>query len=185
MDLPVAQNVRDHLYDPLSNLWIGYVTDGDDPSTTMFDPASQAKMAGARKAFPDQHVTLESWSTDFNTLIVFTSGGDDSGTDWLVDLKAGKAKPLGADYPAVKAANVGPSRMFDWKAADGLPLRGVLTSATGRRSEGPTGCGDAARWSRSPRLHGLRLVGSGIRRARLCSLSAQLPGIKRLWPGVS
>ena len=134
-DMPQPTQVAEALFDPVSHLWVGYVQDGDDPKTTMFDPAQQAKALGARKAFPDQIVGLESWSADFNTLIAATSGGDDSGTHWLVNIAAGKAKPLGAAYPTVRAANVGPTRMVDWKAADGLALRGVLTLPPGQAAE--------------------------------------------------
>jgi dipeptidyl aminopeptidase/acylaminoacyl peptidase len=134
-DLPEPQAVAEPLFDPVSGLWIGYVQDGDDVRTTMFDPAQKAKANGARKAFPDQRVNLESWSADFNTLIVFTSGGDDSGTHWLVNIPAGKAKPLGAAHPAIRAVKVGPTRMVAWKAADGLAMRGVLTLPPGRPAE--------------------------------------------------
>jgi dipeptidyl aminopeptidase/acylaminoacyl peptidase len=101
----------------------------------MFDPAVAGKFRGARKAFPDQTVRFDSWSADFNSMIVFTSGGDDSGTYWLVNIATGKADPLGAAYPAVTSDDVGPIRMVDWKAADGLELHGVLSLPPGREAK--------------------------------------------------
>jgi len=66
---------------------------------------------------------------------VFTNGGDDSGTYWLVDIAKHSAVPLGYQYPTINAEDVGPVRMVDWKAADGLALRGVLTLPPGRAAK--------------------------------------------------
>jgi dipeptidyl aminopeptidase/acylaminoacyl peptidase len=111
--------------DPATHLWIG--------ETVFFTPALEARWRGARKAFPNNIVHLKSWSTDFNHLVVFTEGGDDSGTYWLVDIAKRSAEPIGAPYPTVKNADVGPVQMVDYRASDGLALRGVLTLPPGRQ----------------------------------------------------
>jgi dipeptidyl aminopeptidase/acylaminoacyl peptidase len=118
--------------DPFTFLWIGSETDGDEPSSTFFSPLMQARWAGTRKAFPGHRVHLTSWSQDFNRMIVFTDGGDDSGTYWIVDIDKHSANVLGQAYPTVTEKDVGPVRMIDYKAADGLDLRGVLTLPPGR-----------------------------------------------------
>jgi len=97
----------------------------------LFAPAQQARVVGARKAFPKNIVRLVSASADFNRMIVLTQGGDDSGTFWLVDIAKKSADPIGEEYPLVKAADVGPVRMVAWHAADGLELHGVLTLPPG------------------------------------------------------
>ncbi len=132
IDAPEGDAIGDTLYDVGTGLWIGVTDKGDQPEPRMFDPSVAAKFRGARKAFPDQTVRFDSWSDDFNSMIVFTSGGDDSGTYWLVNIATGKADPLGSAYPAVTSDNVGPIRMVDWKAADGLQLHGVLSLPPGR-----------------------------------------------------
>jgi dipeptidyl aminopeptidase/acylaminoacyl peptidase len=48
-----------------------------------------------------------------------------------VDIAAHSAKPFGFPYPSLASSDVGPIRMFDWKAADGLALRGVLSLPPG------------------------------------------------------
>jgi dipeptidyl aminopeptidase/acylaminoacyl peptidase len=118
--------------DRRSRLWIGTTAEGDEPVPTMFSPLFDARVQGARKAFPGYRVRLMSWSADFNRMIVFTDGGDDSGTYWIVDIAKKSANILGGVYPSVGPTDVGPVRMIDYKAADGLALRGVLTLPPGR-----------------------------------------------------
>ncbi len=120
------------LEDPHSRLRIGTLTDGDEPSVTFFSPLFDARVRGARKAFPGRRVRLTSWSDDFNRMIVFTDGGDDPGTYWFVDIGKGSADPFGRVYPTVASKDVGSVQMIDYKAADGLALRGVLTLPPGR-----------------------------------------------------
>jgi len=117
--------------DPATHLWIGQILQNDEQGMSFFAPALQARWQGARKAFPNNIVHLKSWSTDFNRLIVFTDGGDDSGTYWLVDIQKHSADPIGTPYPTVKSADVGPVQMVDYRASDGLALRGVLTLPPG------------------------------------------------------
>jgi len=118
--------------DPATHLWIGETLRNDEKETTFFAPALQARWKGARKAFPNNIAHLESWSTDFNKLIVFTEGGDDSGTYWFVDIQKHSADPIGSPYPSVKSKDVGPVGMVEYRAADGLALHGVLTLPPGR-----------------------------------------------------
>jgi dipeptidyl aminopeptidase/acylaminoacyl peptidase len=122
-------------HDPRTGLWDGYSSFDDVPVLKMFDPAIDAKIRGTRKAFPDQSVRFVSWADDFNRIVVFTSGGDDAGTYWMVDIAKGGADPIGFEYPQVKPEDVGPIRMVDWKAADGLQLHGVLSLPPGRAAK--------------------------------------------------
>jgi dipeptidyl aminopeptidase/acylaminoacyl peptidase len=124
--------MEEPLFDPTSHLWIGEVMRDEDRSMQFFLPALQARWVGTRKAFPNYLVHLKSWSSDFNRLIVYTDGGDDSGTYWLVDIAKHSADPIGSAYPDVKAADVGPVSMVSWRAADGLELHGVLTLPPGK-----------------------------------------------------
>jgi len=118
--------------DPVSGLWIGVIAKGDMPTPHFFDPKVEARVQAALKAFPGLSVRLQSFTPDLARMIVETSGGGDSGTYWLVDVATGKATPIGAIYPDVKAKDVGPIEMAAWTAADGRPLRGVLSLPAGR-----------------------------------------------------
>jgi acetyl esterase/lipase len=143
-EVPLAGGPAKEVIDPRSNagpivdsttrLWIGSQAQGDEPLDTLFSPLSEARLKGARNAFPGYRVALKSASDDFGKMIVYTDGGDDSGTYWIVDIATGSAKVVGGAYPSVAEKDVGPVRMVDWKAADGLVLRGVLTLPPGREA---------------------------------------------------
>jgi dipeptidyl aminopeptidase/acylaminoacyl peptidase len=130
-----ALSLDEPIHDRQTRQWIGTITDGDAPRYAMFSPAFEARVRGALKAFPGYRAQLISWSADFNRMIMFTEGGDDSGTYWIVDIATKKANPLGSAYPLIQAQDVGPVKMIDYKAADGLALRGVLTLPPGRVSK--------------------------------------------------
>jgi dipeptidyl aminopeptidase/acylaminoacyl peptidase len=130
--VPNAETMLGALFDSTSHLMIGEIQRDDEREPLLFSAPLEARWRGARKAFPNNLVHLVSWSGDFSRLIVFTEGGDDSGAYWLVDIAKHSADPVGGAYPSITAADVGPVRMVDWKAADGLPLHGVLTLPPGR-----------------------------------------------------
>jgi dipeptidyl aminopeptidase/acylaminoacyl peptidase len=117
--------------DRRSRRLIGFVRDGDVPSDQFFDPRLNKIMTATRRAFPGLNVRLVEWSDSFERLLVRTDGVGDPGTWWLVDIKTGKATDLGSSYP-IKSSEVGPMRMFRYKAGDGLDLAGVLTLPPGK-----------------------------------------------------
>ena len=130
--VPNGDTIENALFDHRTGLWIGSQLRGDAPTFSMFDPEIARKVRGTLKAFPGLSVDLVSWSDDFNRLIVFTSGPGDAGTYWMVDIATRNANPIGEAYPDVRPADVGPIRTVDWKAGDGLALRGVLSLPSGR-----------------------------------------------------
>jgi len=130
-----AKGFDEILVDPNSRLWLGGTRPTDERETVLFDPAMEAKLKGALKAFDGYIPHLISYSADFNRMIVETEGGDDSGTYWIVDIAKHSADPLGLVYPTVTQTDVGPVKMIDYKAADGMALRGVLTLPPGRAAK--------------------------------------------------
>jgi dipeptidyl aminopeptidase/acylaminoacyl peptidase len=134
-ELFADQSVRNVLFDPVSKLLIGALVD-NEVGAVLFDPKSQARLRGARRAFPKQQFKLVSYTPDFGRMIVFTEGADDSGTYWLVDIGTGKADPLGGAYPNVKPEDVAPASLVHYKAQDGLDIEAVLTLPVGRPAKG-------------------------------------------------
>ncbi len=130
-------NGVDELIDPVSQLWIGERHDDDGLTSTLFDPVKQAEMEAVSKALDGYIPHLISYSADFEHLIIESEGGEDSGTYWLFNFAdgPGKAVALGMKYPSIGSDMVGPVRMIDYKAADGLALRGVLTLPPGRAAK--------------------------------------------------
>lgn len=117
------------VFDPLSHLAIGGILPRGQ-GAVFFDPKLQKRYDAARKAFPGLQVELASASTDFSRMVVKTDGGDDPGTYWLVDMNTGKADDLMAAYP-IDTKDVGLVSVFQYKAADGQNLEGILTLPAG------------------------------------------------------
>ncbi len=133
-ELPYSEDGRWVLRDRDSNLLLGFATDNPD-FPDVYSVPLRSRMKGTVKAFPGYHVRINSYSRTFDHLIAFTDGGDDSGTYWRVNISAGKADPIGYAYPKVRSADVGPTRLFNYKAADGLALDGVLTLPPGHKAQ--------------------------------------------------
>jgi dipeptidyl aminopeptidase/acylaminoacyl peptidase len=124
-----------YIFDRTSGLFLG--SEAEDPQgAVLFDPARQAKLKGAFKAFPKYRTRLVSYDPSFDAIIMETDGADDSGTFWFVDIPKGSADPIGQARPDIPADQVGPTRMYDYKAADGTAMQGVLTLPPGKTAKG-------------------------------------------------
>jgi dipeptidyl aminopeptidase/acylaminoacyl peptidase len=101
----------------------------------LLDPLLQRRIDGSRATFAGEEVHLAAFSHDFAKMIFRTEGPHDAGRYWLVDAVARSAIPLGEAHPDVPPTEVGPTRMFAYKAADGLAMDGVLTLPPGREAK--------------------------------------------------
>ncbi|THD59081.1 prolyl oligopeptidase family serine peptidase [Phenylobacterium sp.] len=101
----------------------------------LLDPVLQRRIDSSRAAFAGEESYLAAFSHDFAQMIFRTEGPHDAGRYWLVDAVARSATPLGDVHPDVPAAEVGPTRMFAYNAADGLAMDGVLTLPPGREAK--------------------------------------------------
>lgn len=124
-DLPIQGAYHAH-----SGLLIGAELEGD-VEAVFADPMRAARFEAARKAFPGYRFHLVSMTDDLKRMLVMTDGGDDPGTYWLVDISTGAAKIVAYARPGIKARDVGATRRYSYKAADGLELDGVLTLPPG------------------------------------------------------
>lgn len=129
---PEDADVVSVLPDPVSGLWIGDVSGGDQPTPSFFSPTAEARIRGVLKGFKGHWVALVSYTPNLDRMIVETSGSGDSTTYWLVDMAARRADPIGYERPEIGPDDVGTIEMVDWKAADGLALHGVLSLPPGR-----------------------------------------------------
>ncbi|MDR3512515.1 MAG: prolyl oligopeptidase family serine peptidase [Caulobacteraceae bacterium] len=101
----------------------------------LLDPILQRRIDGARAAFAGEEAHLEAFSHDFAQMIFRTEGPQDAGRYWLVDAVERSAVPIGEVHPGVPPAEVGPTQMFAYRAADGLSMEGVLTLPQGREAK--------------------------------------------------
>ena len=127
--------VKDPIFDRNTGLLLGAMVRGPE-GASMFAPGLQAKVRGALKAFPGKYAELLAYDPSFDEMIVETQGAGDAGSYWFVDIPKHSAVPLGDARPDLPSEAVGPSRMFAYKAADGLALEGVLTLPAGREAKG-------------------------------------------------
>ncbi|WP_439470665.1 alpha/beta hydrolase family protein [Brevundimonas sp.] len=95
------------------------------------DPAARALADNVQRAFTGRSPALVSWSDDLRKAVVFTDTGADSGSYSIVDLDAGTVISAGGAYAAVTPAQVAPVRAISYAAADGLEIRGFLTTPPG------------------------------------------------------
>ena len=170
---PVTDGARiiEPLFDRRTHLWIGEILGGDTPQAVFFSPQIQSRMNGARKAFANYNVQLVSYDGDFNRFIIYTDGGDDSGTYWLVDIGKHSVESVGQAFPDVKETDVGPFRKVNWKAADGLAMEGVLTLPPGRAATLSSSRISAARTVMARDLS-MPATANGAARCRPTSLTA-------------
>lgn len=120
--------------DDRSRLTIGYTREGDVQEDHFFDERHEKRMAAARRAFPGATVRLVDANATFDKLVVRTNGPGDPQSYWIVDIKTGRADPLGSSY-AINTSDVGPMRMVRYKAGDGLDIGAVLTLPPGRKEK--------------------------------------------------
>ena len=100
-------------------------------SVKFFDPAADKKVALIAEAFAPNRILVDSWSTNFDRVLIQSSGADDPGTWYLVDVAAQKVEPIGKTYPGIGAGQIGAARMVSYTAGDGLKLEGVVTVPPG------------------------------------------------------
>ncbi|MEZ5565397.1 MAG: hypothetical protein R3F24_07700 [Gammaproteobacteria bacterium] len=112
-ELAHDENTGTPLRDRDSDLLLGFDTDNPD-YPEVFNQALRSRLIGTHKAFPGYQVRVLSFSQNFDRLIVFTDGNNDSGTYWLVNIPKGKADPIGYAYPKVSTKDVGLTRMFSY-----------------------------------------------------------------------
>ena len=121
------------VHDRDSELLIGF---GNHARTKLFDPGSQARFKDATAAFAGDRSELVSSSRNFSKMIFSAEGPKNAGRYYLVDIASRAAIALGDARPEVGPDQVGPVKMFAYKAADGLAMEGVLTLPPGRDPRG-------------------------------------------------
>lgn len=119
------------IYDRNTQLLIGFHVGGFVDENQFLDPALEAKWEAVEAAFPNNKVTLVSDDDAKNRFLVLVEGPHDSGHYFLIDLKDRKAIPLGAQYPDIRADDVGAFAWFDYKAQDGTAEKALVTVPPG------------------------------------------------------
>ncbi|MDZ4373724.1 MAG: S9 family peptidase [Phenylobacterium sp.] len=109
-----------------------YVLAGDEDRYTFFDPEDERAWRAIVKAYPGERVSLQSWSTDRQKIVVLVDSVTEGPAYALVDLNTKKASWLGGQYQELTPEDISPQRPVRFRAADGLELTGYLTLPRGR-----------------------------------------------------
>jgi dipeptidyl aminopeptidase/acylaminoacyl peptidase len=121
--------------DPTNGRLLGYLRDEAPARPVLFDPVRQAILTRVYRAFPKLDLEIEQWTPDMSHFLVKTSGNNDSGTWFVVDIAARKADIVGIERPRIGPAMVGPISTVSYHAADGMELDGILTLPPGRQAK--------------------------------------------------
>jgi len=122
-------------FDDSSGHLIGYLENGPNPRPVFRDPALANVVAKVRKAFPQDDMDMQDWTSDLGRIIVRTSGPQDSGTWYAVDMANLRAEPIAYERININPDQVGPMQVFAYTASDGVEMDGILTLPPGREAK--------------------------------------------------
>ena len=100
------------------------------------DPKHGEAVVSIRAAFADYDMQMMDWTPDFRKVLVRTSGNKDSGSWFVVDLTNGQANAIAYERQALTPDLVGDTSTFEYAAADGLEMDGILTLPPGKEAKG-------------------------------------------------
>ncbi|QTN20262.1 S9 family peptidase [Brevundimonas sp. AJA228-03] len=130
--MPFDGNPDELIYHPQTGRLIGArFDDADGERYAFIDPAAGRAWRSILAAFEGYRPRLRSWSHDMRQAVVFTSGSQDSGRYFFVDLDRATGSLLGEAYPLVTNDRVGEIRAITYSAADGLEIPGYLSLPPG------------------------------------------------------
>jgi dipeptidyl aminopeptidase/acylaminoacyl peptidase len=134
--LPDDLELRGFVHDPMTRKLIGsYGMVGEDMVYTFFDPADQAAWRSVTKAFKNDRLVLQSWSTDKRKIIVRVDSPEAGQGFALVDLATRQADYLGPVYKGLGAEAISGVTTIRYTASDGLAINAYLTLPKGRAAK--------------------------------------------------
>jgi len=129
--LPVEGNERP-VFDPVSHNLIGLAgLVGDEQRYHFFSAADQEVWKLVERAYPNQRVRLASWTDDRRKIVVSVDSPELGPGYALIDLNTRHADWIANRYDKVGPDDISPVRPIQFKAADGMPLSGYLTTPRG------------------------------------------------------
>lgn len=112
------------------NKVVGFVVDGPYPQTIYVDATLKSIQAGLKQTFPDQIVSIGTYTDDFSkVLLTVQSGGHPPAYYLLADKK--KMIPIGSSRPWINKDVVGDERWVTYTARDGRKIPAILDLPAG------------------------------------------------------
>jgi dipeptidyl aminopeptidase/acylaminoacyl peptidase len=127
---PDLSDVDDIIENPRTRYLVGGAHVVDHTHYRFFEPPIQKAWDSILAAYPGDRVRLESFSANFEKVIVRVDGSKSGYKFMLVDTRAGKAKPFGPVYDAITDRHE--TQRITYAAADGLEIPAYLTLPAGK-----------------------------------------------------
>lgn len=121
-------------FDARTGYMTGYTAEDADSDPVFDDPARADAVRKIQKVFSAYSMSMFDWSDDLNHVIVRTSGQQDSGSWFTVDVANLSAKAFAYERMAIGPQQVGPFSTFEYTASDGTEMDGILTLPPGREA---------------------------------------------------
>ena len=115
------------VFDPRTGRLAGFARDAEETEYDLSDPALRALYQKAEAAAPSQTVEVLQVSDDARKVLIHATGGEDTGSYYLVDFDAGKSVTIGEDFPQVPTNWIAVQEPVAYTARDGTGINGVLT----------------------------------------------------------
>ncbi|HTM81013.1 S9 family peptidase [Asticcacaulis sp.] len=126
---------RSALFDPLTFRLAGFATFDGWFSYHYFDPKRQDLVSKAEKAVEGYRMSIAEQADDPRKMIVYSEGGDDAGTFYLIDFGTGQTMTIGEAYPHIPLEWITSKKPVRYKAADGLEIEAYLTLPPNREAK--------------------------------------------------
>lgn len=126
---PLAYHYRSR-DDLISLRYLSYETDG--LQRRYLHPDDERLAGQIEQALPGLPHDIVSMSADESKLLIKTGGELEAARYWLLDRRAGRLMPLGADQPELKGVHFAPRRRYWFTSRDGLKMAGHLHAPAGK-----------------------------------------------------
>ncbi|MEP3051463.1 MAG: prolyl oligopeptidase family serine peptidase [Erythrobacter sp.] len=127
--------IRRLYFDDSTGHLIGYLQRGREDRVVFQDEAYEEKARQVRSAFSTVNMAMRDWTSDLEQVLVRTTGDQDSGTWFMVDIGAQRANAIAYERQAVGPEHVGAVSTFEFTASDGMAMDGILTLPPGREAK--------------------------------------------------
>ncbi|WP_390587208.1 alpha/beta hydrolase family protein [Erythrobacter sp. MTPC3] len=122
-------------FDARTGYMTGYTKEDDASDPVFDDPARADAVRKIQNAFSAYSMSMIDWSDNLNHVIVRTTGQQDSGRWFTVDVANLSAKAFAYERSAIGPQHVGPFSTFEYTASDGTEMDGILTLPPGREAK--------------------------------------------------
>lgn len=121
-----ASQVRP-IFNPRSGRLAGFAADAEETKYDISDPDLSNLYTKALAAAPGQTVEVLSVTDDEQKALIRVTGGEDTGSYFLLDYAAGQSTSIGEDFPQIPTNWIAVQDVFTYTARDGTSINGIIT----------------------------------------------------------